>query len=107
MVALVTSLRGAGATTIFTVEIPKITGPELDFSDTPLQSVAENLILLRHVELRGRFHRLVSILKMRASAHDFHLREFVIDERGLRVLEPFASAEGVLTGTARMSAEST
>lgn len=106
MVALVTALRASGATTIFTVEIPKITGPELDFSDTPLQSVAENLILLRHVELQGRFHRLISILKMRASAHDFHLREFVIDERGLRVLEPFASAEGVLTGTARMSSES-
>lgn len=99
--ALIVQLRNAGVTTIFIKEIPKITGADLDFVDAPIAVAAENLVFARHVELRGRLHRIISVLKMRDSAHDEYLREFTISREGIRVLEPMDSAEGLLAGVAR------
>ncbi len=101
LAAFSAQLRVAGVTTLFTKEVPKIAGTELDFSDTPIAILGENLLLLRHVELRGRIHRVLSILKMRDSKYDGELREFEITDAGIRVLAPLRSAEGLLTGLAR------
>ena len=94
-------LRTRGVTSLFTREVPKVAGPELDFNDTPTAVLGENLILLRYVELNGRIHRLLSILKMRDSRYDGELREFEIDDQGIRVLAPIRSATGLLTGMAQ------
>lgn len=94
-------LRDLGVTTIFIKEVAKIAGPELDFSDTPLSVTAENVLFFRHIELRGRLHRVVSVLKMRESGYDPYVREFEVTSAGIRVLGPFDSAEGLLTGVTR------
>ena len=94
-------LRAAGVTSLFTKEVSKIAGTELDFSDTPIAILGENLLLLRYVELRGRIHRVMSILKMRDSKYDGDLREFEINDAGIRVLSPMRSAAGLLTGLAQ------
>jgi circadian clock protein KaiC len=99
--AFIVRLRKSGVTTVFTKQVAKIIGPELDFSDTPIAALAENLLLLRHVELRGGVHRVLSILNLRDGPFDGGLREFVITSEGLRVRSPFQSAEGLLTGEAR------
>jgi circadian clock protein KaiC len=101
LAAFSTHLRVMGVTSLFTKEVSKITGTELDFSDTPIAILGENLMLLRYVELRGRIHRVLSILKMRDSKYDGNLREFEITDTGVRVLAPMRSAEGLLTGQAR------
>jgi circadian clock protein KaiC len=51
--ALVAYLRARGVTAYVPFEIAKIVGQELDFGDTPLSVLAENLLLLRHVEYHG------------------------------------------------------
>lgn len=94
-------LRRAGVTSLFTKEVSKIAGTELDFSDTPIAILGENLLLLRYVELRGHIHRVMSILKMRDSKYDGDLREFEISDAGIRVLSPMRSAVGLLTGQAQ------
>lgn len=99
--ALIIQLRDLGVTTIFVKEVAQISGPELDFSDTPISVTAENLLFFRHVELRGRLRRIASILKMRESGYDPHVQEFDISRDGLRVLGPLDFAEGLLTGAAR------
>lgn len=100
MHALIIALRGAGATTLFVKEVATIAGPQLDFSDTPIAVTAENMMFLRHVELRGKLHRIVSVLKMRESDYDPHVREFVIGRGGFELLEPLRWAHGLLTGVA-------
>ena len=51
---------------------------------------------------RGRLHRVLSVPKMRFSAHDVALREYTIRAPlGLHVLEPEESASGVLAGISR------
>jgi circadian clock protein KaiC len=99
--ALLIKLRALGITSLFTRKSSKLVGPELDFSSSPLAGLSENLLFLRHVELRGRIHRVLSILNLRDSKFDPGLREFEIHDKGLRVLEPLRSAEGLLTGLAR------
>ena len=98
--ALSTRLRLGGVTTLFTKEVTKIAGTELDFSSTPIAILGENLLLLRFVELRGRIHRILSVLKMRDSKYQSDLREFEITDQGIRVLAPLRSAQGLLTGQA-------
>ena len=101
LAAFSTHLRVMGVTSLFTKEVSKIAGTELDFSDTPIAILGENLMLLRYVELRGRIHRVLSILKMRDSKYEGDLREFEITDAGIRVLAPMRSATGLLTGQAR------
>ncbi|MCY1014841.1 ATPase domain-containing protein [Pyxidicoccus sp. MSG2] len=99
--SLALRLRVAEVSTLFTREVPKVAGTELDFSDAPIAILGENLLLLRYVELRGRIHRILSVLKMRDSKYDNDLREFEIADTGMKVKSPMRSAEGLLTGQAR------
>ena len=94
-------LRGLGVTSLFSREVSKISGTELDFSDTPIVQLGENVLLMRYVELNGRIHRILSILKMRDSQYESDLREFQINDTGIQVLAPLRSAVGLLTGQAR------
>jgi circadian clock protein KaiC len=101
LTSLIIQLRSLGVTTLFIKEVPKIAGPELDFSDTPISVTAENLLFFRHIEFRGSIRRILSVLKMRESGYDPDVREFEITDQGIKVLGSLDSAEGLLTGVAR------
>jgi circadian clock protein KaiC len=102
LTALIVELRNLGATSVFVREVAQIAAPSLDFSDTPISVTADNLLFCRHVELRGQLHRILSVLKMRESGFEPHVREFVVSDEGIRVLARLDSAEGLLTGAARV-----
>jgi circadian clock protein KaiC len=101
LTSLIVQLRDWGVTTLFIKEVPKLAGPDVDFSDTPISITAENMLFFRQVELRGKLRRVLSVLKMRESGYDPHVREFEISSEGVRVLDALDSAEGLLTGVAR------
>jgi circadian clock protein KaiC len=104
--ALVSYLRGRGITTYMTMDVPMIVGPALELTDTPLSVLAENLLLMRHVEYRGRIHQVLSVLKMRFSGYERAIYEFsVTPGRGLRITGPAPLGEGFLTGVPRVPAE--
>jgi len=98
---LTNELRALGATTIFTMEVPEITGPVVKVPSTGLSALLENLIFLRFVERGSCLLRLISVHKVRDSGHDPSLREFYITDRGVQVGEGFSGVEGVTTGVAR------
>ncbi len=99
--ALAHELRVRGATCYLTLDVSKVVGQELDLTDSAVAMLAENLILLRYVEYRGRLQRLLSILKMRSSAHDNTIHTYEIaDGVGLRLLGGAPAARGLLTGIA-------
>ena len=105
MAALAAQLHSLQVTSLIVHEIQEVIGSELDFSATPLANLAENLILLRWVEYRSEMYRILSILKMRDSAYDASIRQVVITDRGIQVLQRLETAEGLLTGIARLTAE--
>jgi circadian clock protein KaiC len=99
--ALAHYLRAQNATSYLTLDIPKIVGQDLDLTDSALAMIAENVVLLRYVEYRGRLQRLLSVLKMRTSAHDDTIRPFeIVDGAGIRLLGEALPARGLLTGIA-------
>ena len=102
--AWVTLLKEQGITALYTHTIRKALGTDLDLSDTPVAALADNLLLLRHLEYNARLYRILSVLKMRDSAFDPTIREFVVAAgQGVRVLQPLQSAGGLLGGIAQQN----
>ncbi len=101
MAALLAALRSYGVTLLAIKETPKMVTTELDFATDALSVLAENVLLLQQLAYRGRLHRVLSVLKMRFSSHDYTLREFLITSpEGIRVLTPDESGREVLVGLA-------
>lgn len=101
LAALMQACRSRGVTSLFIKETSKIGSVTLDFSVDPLSVLAENVVVLQQVAHQSVLHRVLSVVKMRYSAHDLTLREFVIaPPEGIRVLAPFESGAGVLQGIA-------
>ena len=98
--SLVNDFRRQGITSLLTSEIPEMFGTFV-VSEYGISFVADNVILLRYVEMAGRIARAISVLKMRGSDHDKSVREFRITAgAGLEVLQPFEEYDTVLTGAA-------
>jgi circadian clock protein KaiC len=88
-------------TSLFAAELDALVGLELRLPFPEISAAIDNGILLRHFELESRLHRLVSIIKMRQSAADPAIREYVVTDQGIAVGEPFSHATALLTGSAR------
>ena len=96
--ALVNELRSLNVTTVCAMETQNLIGPELQLPIQGLSAVTENMILLRYAEYQGQLRRLISIMKIRGGGFDHKLREFEIGPRGLRFVDSFETAEGMLSG---------
>ena len=100
LTALLNELRARGVTTLLSAEMHPPVGPGVHVPIPGLSPLVENTIMLRFVELRSHLYRLVSVLKVRGSAHQSAMREFRIDANGLHVASTFDSAEAILSGSA-------
>ena len=98
--ALTNELRNRGVTTLMTVEIDGFAGADLMVPVPAASATMDNGILLRHVEIASRVHRLISVLKARQSAASSEIREFVVGPHGIEVGGIFGGAGALLTGTA-------
>jgi circadian clock protein KaiC len=105
LTALANEFRVLQVTTIYTAETRNIIGAEIDYPTIILSAIAENLILLRYVEIRSQLRRLVSVVKMRDSDFDPSLREFRITAAGIELADTFASADAILSGFPQLTAQ--
>ncbi len=96
--SLLNFLRERNVTSVMTREISPFPEPQLIFAETPVSVLTENLLMLRSLEYQERLFRVISVLKMRFSAFDPSLREFRIEDGGIRVLPIRESGEGIMTG---------
>ena len=104
--ALITALQARRVTALFTRETGPFAGPDMELETDLSSGVAENVLWLQAVIHRRRFYRVLSVLKMRYSAHDLELREFTITApAGIQVRAPFESESGVLAGIARQQGD--
>lgn len=63
-----------------------------------LTYLADTVVLLRFFEQSGRIKKAISVIKKRIGKHEDTLREFRIDDQGVRVGAPLEQFQGVLTG---------
>jgi circadian clock protein KaiC len=103
LTTLMNEMRVLGVTTLYTLEVPDLMGPAIRTPIGDLSSLAENLLMLRFVELRSRLYRLVSILKVRDSPFDSSLHEYTTTSRGLLIDATSDSAERIMSGYVRQA----
>jgi circadian clock protein KaiC len=88
---------------MFTNTTSMLMGGE-SITEAHVSTITDSIILLRYVELHGRVRRGITVLKMRGSWHDKDIREYVVDNSGMHIHEPFAGVSGILSGVPTFSA---
>jgi circadian clock protein KaiC len=105
LTALANELRVLNVTTIYTAETRNLIGGVIEGPTIGLSTIAENLMLLRYVEIRSQLRRLISVVKVRDSDFDSSLREFRITATGIEFAQTFDSAEAILSGFPQLATE--
>jgi circadian clock protein KaiC len=80
-------------------------GEALEKTDVEISSIVDTWLFMRDIELDGERNRALYVLKSRGMAHSNQLREFLLTERGMDLLNVYVGPEGVLTGSSRLSQE--
>jgi len=70
-------------------------------SNSLVSSLIDTWMLLREMESGGETNRILTIIKSRGMAHSNQLREYVLTDRGIELIDVYTGPAGVLTGTAR------
>jgi len=84
-------------TVILVNETESITG---DFRATEIgiSYLADNIVFLRYLEMRGEMRKAIGVLKKRLSNFERTLREIDITSDGIKVGRPLTQLRGLLTG---------
>lgn len=67
-------------------------------TEAHISTITDSIILLRYVEMSGQMRRALAVLKMRGSAHDKDIREYSIDDHGMKIGHAFRGVYGILAG---------
>ena len=76
-----------------------------DAAGPVVSSLVDTWLLLRNVETNGEHNRLLFVRKSRGSAHSNQVREFVLTDHGVELLDVYVGPGGLLTGKARLAQE--
>ncbi|HJT89472.1 MAG TPA: ATPase domain-containing protein, partial [Bryobacteraceae bacterium] len=72
-------------------------------SEVGISSLMDTWLLVRNLENNGERNRGLYILKSRGMAHSNQVREFVLSEKGIQLVDVYVGAGTVLTGSARLA----
>ena len=95
--AVTKHLRVASVTSLMTVETPDLLG-SASLGDLRISAAADNIVLMRYLEIEGRLDRAMAVLKARGVNVRTELRRLSIGRDGLQVGDRFTGLRGVLTG---------
>ncbi|KAA2243601.1 KaiC family protein [Chitinophaga agrisoli] len=71
--------------------------------DQSISSLVDTWLLLKDMETNGERNRGMYIMKSRGMKHSNQVREFVITDKGLELVDVYMGPEGILTGSARVA----
>ncbi len=77
-----------------------------ELTEVGTSSLTDTWLLLRDIEIGGERNRGMYILKSRGMAHSNQIREFLLTDKGVNLLDVYVGPSGMLTGSARISQES-
>lgn len=97
---LIDQLKMDQVTALFT----SLTGGEeaAEQSEVGISSLMDAWLLLRNLEYNGERNRGLYVLKSRGMKHSNQVREFVLSDSGIELLDVYVGADSVLTGSARV-----
>jgi circadian clock protein KaiC len=96
---LIDYLKGGQVTSLFT----SLThgGHALQQSEIAMSSLMDSWLLLQDFEGNGERNRVLYVIKARGMAHSNQVREFLISNKGIDLVDAYIGPSGVLTGSAR------
>ena len=77
----------------------------LEQTDLAVSSLMDTWISLRDIELGGERNRGLYVLKSRGMEHSNQIREFLLTDKGIDLIDVYVGGENVLTGSARAAQE--
>jgi circadian clock protein KaiC len=78
-------------------------GHNLEDSEVDVSSLMDTWLLVKNIESNGERNRGLYILKARGIAHSNQVREFLLTDTGIQLIDAYVGSEGVLMGSARSS----
>ncbi len=103
LVRLIDMLKVNNITAMFTSLNKQSEQIRPDLAEDSVSSLVDTWITVRDMEGIGERNRGIFIVKSRGMSHSNQVREFVISEKGIRLMDVEFGPEGILTGTARRS----
>ncbi len=104
LLRLIDVCKGRGITAILTSL--SLAADHVNESDRSVSSLMDTWISLTDVEANGERNRVMYVLKSRGMRHSNQLREYLLSDRGIQLIEPYIGPQGALTGAARLAQES-
>lgn len=99
LMRLIDMLQADGITILFTALTMSYTIN--DQADESISSLVDSWILVRDVELNGERNRALYIMKSRGMKHSNQVREFLITNKGLELVDVFLGPNGIMIGSER------
>jgi circadian clock protein KaiC len=75
-------------------------------TELAISSLIDTWLLVRDIELGGERNRGLYVLKSRGMDHSNQIREFLLTDHGIELVNAYVGAGGVLTGSMRLTQES-
>lgn len=104
MMRLIDYLKTKNITTIFT-NLTEGNSAFLEYSEIGVSSLADTWIIVKTIESNCERNRLIHVLKSRGTSHSNQVREFILTDKGVQLLDMYLGTERVLTGTTRIIQE--
>lgn len=103
LLRLVDICKGRGITAVLTSL--SLAADHVTEADRSVSSLMDSWISLSDVESNGERNRVLYVLKSRGMKHSNQIREYLLTDDGIRLIEPYIGQNGVLTGAARLAQE--
>jgi len=103
LVRLIDLLKINNITTVFTSLSQQTETNLIEMAEDSVSSLVDTWIVVRDMEGIGERNRGIYIIKARGMGHSNQVREFVITNNGIELLDVELGPNGILTGTARKS----
>jgi len=104
MLARLLDRMKSGGVTLFCTSLTAA-GDSEQQSEVGISSLMDTWLLVRNLEAGGERNRGLYILKSRGMGHSNQVREFVLSDEGIALVEPYLGAGTVFTGSARAAQE--
>ena len=77
----------------------------LENTNIGISSIIDTWLLVRDIEVSGERNRGLYLLKSRGMSHSNQIREFILSDKGIRLVDVYLGPAGMLTGSARVALE--
>lgn len=72
-----------------------------DQTDEAVSSLVDTWLMIKDIESNGERNRGMYVMKSRGMKHSNQIREFLINDNGLSLVDVYVGPDGILTGSAR------